>query len=248
VSVYALIPARSGSKGIPKKNFKPLAGGPSAVERAIACAQAAGIREIEVSSDCDGGAFSWRHDPDVFVGQLYRPAALAQDDIPMIDVVKHALDQVPGEPEDIWLLLQPTQPLREPKHLIAAIELLRTSEVDSVVSVVALPRTHAPEFQCEIVEPDDTFAPQYLPGELRPICEFDSLGARPATRQSVRQTYIFDGTVYAFWRETVTRTGTIYGESTFPLIIPPSETCALDTPEDWIDAERRLRERAETQA
>jgi CMP-N,N'-diacetyllegionaminic acid synthase len=133
VSVLALVPARSGSKGIPGKNFRELAG-LTPVRRVVNVAIAARCEDVVVTSD----AYDWFD--AMGAGYLKRPDSLAQDDTPMIDVVKHALTEIHGAPGQIVLLLQPTQPLREPKHLQAAVALLRESQADSVVSVVALPR------------------------------------------------------------------------------------------------------------
>ena len=157
---------------------------------------------------------------------------LHTDTCPMIDVVKDALDRVPGPPEQIIVLLQPSQPLRTPAHVQAAIALLQETQADSVVSVVGLPPTHSPEWQCVINES----------GGL----EFWSLDPWPGIawrRQDLPKTYIRDGTVYAFYRQTVQRFGTIYGEHVRPLIIPAEESCSLDTMQDWAEAERRLQGR-----
>jgi CMP-N,N'-diacetyllegionaminic acid synthase len=129
-NVLALIPARSGSKGIPHKNFKPLAG-ISPLHRALRCAWEAGIEDVRISTDHADASHRERRGRTASV--IQRPPELAQDDTPMIAVVQHALAQIPGPPEQIILLLQPTQPLRQPKHLTAAIELLQSSGADSVV-------------------------------------------------------------------------------------------------------------------
>jgi CMP-N-acetylneuraminic acid synthetase len=104
-----------------------------------------------------------------------------------------------------------------------AIARLRETGADSVVSVVELPKTHHPEFQCQILD-----------GQLVGL----STGT-PTRRQDVDPTFIRDGTVYAFWRRTAAR-GTLYGETVIPLIIPASETCELDTLADWEALEARL--------
>jgi CMP-N,N'-diacetyllegionaminic acid synthase len=237
--VIALIPARSGSKGIPDKNFKPLAGR-SPMNRAIdLCNELCGaLHDYYVSSDidweshvrvCDYGP-GWRYGHF-----LLRPPALAQDGTPMIDVVKHALEQVPGKPDDIWVLLQPTQPLRKPAHVREAIRLLQESEADSVVSVKALPLTHHPLFALEI------YAGRLSPWSVGDMGDYVWLvGQQPSRRQDVEPVYIRDGTVYAFYRRTVEREGNIYGKRVIPLIIPPEETCELDTPEDWARLEARV--------
>ena len=146
----------------------------------------------------------------------------------MIDVVKHALEAIPGPPEQIVVLLQPTQPLRQPKHVMEAIRLLReTPEADSVVSVVEIPQTHHPAFTCTVHA-----------GRLHP--QQGLWWVVPRTRQAVDPVYIRDGTVYAFRRGSVVEYDDLYGMVTLALIIPPEENCPLDTPEEWAEAERRL--------
>lgn len=249
--VIAIIPARSGSKGIPSKNFLPLAGGRSPLERAIACAAEAGIHARLVTTDHwplpVGGFVRNRKDESLqpFVDghsgtkYLARPAELAQDDTPMIDVVRHALDQVPGAPDDIVLLVQPTQPLRQPKHLQAAIQLLQDSGADrvvSVVSVVEVPLTHSPWLQLEL---DGNG--QLRPWDYQSLTNWSEIAECPiGTRQACPPSFIRDGTVYAVRRSTVAE-GALYGRHCLPLLIPAEETCPLDTPADWLDAERRLR-------
>ena len=232
--VLALIPARSGSRGIPNKNFTPLGGddpNDTPLGRAILTCWTSGVvHQLVVSTDRE------RADPtlnmeDEGLFYLRRPPELAQDDTPMIDVVKHALAEIPGPDDQIILLVQPTQPLRQPNHLTAAIQLLEETKADSVVSVVELPLTHKPPFVCFI--PRD--------GSLLPY--YNSWAEMPTTRQAPHPAYIRDGTVYAFWRCTVTQYGTIYGKDVRPLIIDSSETCALDTMADWHEAERRLKAR-----
>lgn len=241
MSVLAIIPARSGSKGIPNKNFRPIAG-VSPVSRAMGCAMALGLHSIVCSSDVPIG------EPFGEFGWLPRPPELAQDDTPMIAVVQHVLAQIPGPPDQIIVLLQPTQPLREPKHILQALELL-THEVDSVVSVVEVPCLYNPLAQMDIEDgrlcawveswDDNRVVEGPLIGE-----RVSSLWMLPSRRQDSECTYIRDGTVYAFWRKTVEKHGNIYGSRVRPLIIPTSETQALDTEADWIEAERRLRDRA----
>ena len=207
-----IIPARVGSKGIPNKNFRLLAG-VSPLDRAIRVVREAGLEPL-VSTDAKG----LKIDAEV----LYAPAPLHTDICPMIDVVNHAMALRPGNPV---LLVQPSQPLRQAKHLRLALTLL-TPIWDSVVSVTEVPRSHHAIFQMEVTDL----------GHLRR--QGDGF-AFPATRQSVPPLYVRDGTVYAFWR-TRGEPQSLYGERVLPLIIAPEETCALDTPLDWLVAEARL--------
>lgn len=237
MSVLALVPARKGSKGCPGKNWR-LLGGRSLLSHAINCGREAGC-EVAVTTDgvieCAwlGGFVDAEPPWPAWFHEIKRPAKLAQDDTPMIDVVKHALSEIPGPPDQIIVLLQPTQPFRTPAHVKAAIELLQTSGADSVVSVVELPKTHNAGVQCWI-RPD---------GRLDTVLGLRSWDGLPGRRQEMPTHYIRDGTVYCFTRSTVERHGTIYGRNVLPLIIPPDETCELDTIEQWNDVERRWKER-----
>lgn len=165
-------------------------------------------------------------------GWIRRPAELAQDDTPMIAVVRHALDAIPGEPDDIIILLQPTQPLRKPKHVQEAIRILKETQADSVVSVVPLPLTHDWTFQLRM----DAF------GKLVPWIHRDWTHL-PTCRQEVIQSYIRDGTVYAFRRRTVVQHGNIYGRDVRPLLIDPADSCELDTELQWDALEKRWQAR-----
>jgi CMP-N,N'-diacetyllegionaminic acid synthase len=236
--VLALIPARSGSKGIPNKNFRPLAGN-APVARAYDVAKMAGVRHVVISTDSSSFC---EECPE----SLYAPAPLHTDTCPMIDVVTDALARVPGPPDQIIVLLQPTQPLREPKHVQAAIALLQETQADSVVSVVELPRTHSPHWQGLIL--DGQLVPFPTASRVIRTTDTEAVASKEwafiaQRRQDLAPTYIRDGTVYCFYRQTVQRFGTIYGQHVRPLIIPASETQALDTPSDWAEAERRLRAR-----
>lgn len=227
-NVLAIVPARSGSQGIPNKNWKPLVG-VSPVTRAIECAQAALIsherylsnESIVVSADdCQDLPTFWRW--------LQRPPELAQDDTPMIAVVQHVLEQIPGPPDQQIVLLQPTQPLRTYEHVTRALALL-TPDVDSVVSVVELPQTHA-AVNHAFIATDGTL-----------VQSWDTF--TPTRRQDCGHSYIRDGSCYAFWRKTVEQQGSLYGARVVPLIVPREYTCSLDTESDWREAERRLQER-----
>lgn len=244
MSALAIVPARTGSKGIPKKNWTKLAG-ITPLRRALECARA--VREVDsIVLTTDAGPLEPHETGVQRLTILHAGPPLHTDDCPMIDVVRDVLARAPGPPDQKIVLLQPTQPLRTPAHVRQALALL-TPEVDSVVSVVELPRTQSHEYLCNVVTfPDGRLV-------LRPtVYEGDegwslrAWSSMPGCRQDAEPSYIRDGTVYAFWRRTVERYGNIYGDDhnakVWPLVIPASETCSLDTMADWQEAERRLRD------
>jgi CMP-N-acetylneuraminic acid synthetase len=139
VEVVALIPARGGSKGIPRKNLAPLAGKPLLAWTVEAALAARAPLRVVVSTD-DGEIATVA--AALGAGVLVRPAELAADDAPMLDVVLHAADAL-GDAEAL-VVLQPTSPLRRAEHVDAAVALLEETGADGVVSVVEVPHNYRP--------------------------------------------------------------------------------------------------------
>ena len=225
--ILALVPARGGSKGVPDKNIRLLAGR-TLLDYTAAAAVASGVIDRSVlSTDSERiAAEGQRLGLEV---PFIRPAELARDDTPMLPVVVHALDALE---RDGWLaemvvLLQPTSPMRRPEHIRSAVQLLRESGADSVVTVVEVPRHLSPDY---VMRVDD--------GRLKP---FLAQGGRVTRRQDARQAFIRDGTVYAFWSRVVRESHGIYGRDCRPLLLSAAESMSIDTQNDWAEAERRLR-------
>jgi CMP-N,N'-diacetyllegionaminic acid synthase len=137
--VLAIVPARGGSKGLPGKNVRPLAGVPLIGHSLAAAALVPAITRCIVTTDSAEIAEVARTlGGDV---PFLRPAELAADETPMAPVLKHALEMVEqqeGVQYDTVVLLDPTSPAREPGDVSDAIERLRDRpEWDGVVSVSA---------------------------------------------------------------------------------------------------------------
>ena len=141
MDVLGLIPARGGSKGITRKNLAVVGGKPLLEWTLAAARDSTELTRFVVSTDDD--AIAAAAGADV----LRRPAELAQDDTPMIDVVRHAVEELAP---DVVVLLQPTSPLRRAEHIDAAVRLLLESGADSVVSVVAVPHRYVPDALMDI--------------------------------------------------------------------------------------------------
>lgn len=224
--VLAVVPARSGSRGIPGKNERSL-GGKTLLQRCADAARDSGVVDrICLSTDSQTIArLGSRAGLEV---PFLRPAELATDEAPMQPVIEHAVLalEASGWTPDVVLVLQPTAPLRTGVHLVAAVDLLLTTGASSVVSVVEIPRHYSPGYAMRIED-----------GRLLP---FLPDGERITRRQDVAAAYSRDGTVYAVRRDVVVLEHDLYGIDCRPLVLSREESVNLDTPEDWATAERRL--------
>jgi CMP-N-acetylneuraminic acid synthetase len=224
--VLGIVPARSGSRGIPGKNIRELAGHPLLEYTVRAAAESGLIDRLILSTDSDQIAEVGRS-----LGlevPFLRPSALARDDSPMVPVLEHAvawLEHAGWRPE-VVVLLQPTAPLRRGYHIVDAVRLLRSTGCDAVASVVEVPRHYSPDYVMRIAD-----------GKLEP---FLVDGARPTRRQDARPAYSRDGTVYAVWRDVLVEMHSLYGQDCRPLLLRREESLNLDTLDDWADAEQRL--------
>ena len=224
--VLGLVPARGGSKGLPDKNLRPLAGR-SLVARAAEAAQGAGLDRVVLTTDAPAIAEAGRRAG--LETPFLRPAELARDDTAMAPVVLHALDalEAAGWIPEVVVLLQPTSPtLRRTEYVRQAVEQLRATGADSVVTAVELPRHHSPDYVMRIEQ-----------GRLVP---FLAEGARVTRRQDARPAYVRDGTAYVFWARTLRESGGVYGRDCRPLLVPAADSITIDTAEDWARAEQLL--------
>jgi len=221
VGTVALIPARGGSKRIPRKNLASV-GGKSLLGWTIHAAKNSKLLSHVLVSTDDTEISEAARAVGVDVPWL-RPAALSADTTPTLDVVVHALDwavkNLHPKPE-IAVLLEPTAPLRTGEQIDDAISLLMNSDADCVASVSELPHVFNPE---EVLAIEDGSLRPYLPGR--------TMESR-RLRNSQSSAYVLNGLVYAFRVQTVLDGYSIYGHKTIPLITPWENFLDIDTPED----------------
>ena len=149
-----------------------------------------------------------------------RPTELAADDVPMLAVVAHALAEV-GEPDAV-VLLQPTSPLRQARHIDEALEMWLESGADTVVSVVEVPHSYTP---CSLMRLES--------GRLRPYG--GDLG--PLDRQNKERLYARNGPAVLVTRPAVVRSGSLYGTNIRPYVMSRCDSVDVDEPEDLALAE-----------
>lgn len=129
--ILAIIPARAGSKGIPKKNIKPFCGKPLIAWTIEAALQSQYLDRVILSSESpEIMSIAKSYDCDV---PFQRPAHLAEDSTPGIAPILHAIEQIPGY--DYVMVLQPTSPLRRVEDIDHCIEQTLLQDASACVSV-----------------------------------------------------------------------------------------------------------------
>ena len=230
MEVLAVIPARGGSRGVPRKNLALLAGRPLLAYTFDAAGASRLLTRTVLSTD-DVEIADYARSCGVEV-PFMRPAALAADTTPALPVVQHAIAELgrTGFLPDVVVLLQPTSPLRRAAHIDAAVEKLIASGADSVVTVVAVPHRFNPVSVMKIED-----------GRLVPFVE--GQGTTVLRRQDKAPVYARNGAaVYATRRHTIVG-GSLFGADSRPLEMSAAESIDIDGPEDLIMAEALLRAR-----
>jgi CMP-N,N'-diacetyllegionaminic acid synthase len=239
-TVLGIITARGGSKGIPGKNIKPLLGKPLIAYTIEAALQSKALDRLILSTDDEGIAeVAKKYGCDV---PFMRPKELAEDNTPHLPVMQHAVNWLKdheGHAPDYVMILQPTSPLRQAFHIQEAVELIRSSGADSVLSVAEVPE-HFNSRKTMIADKD---------GMLKLIHPFDApIYQRIARRQDLQKEYWSVGSIYLF-KTTLLNVDkpNFYGEKTAPYSIEEKYVVDIDMPEDWVSAEARLKKLQEQQ-
>lgn len=222
--VLAIVPARGGSKGLPRKNLRPLRGRPLVAWSIAAASGSRYVDRIVVSTEDDEIAEVARAEgADV---PFPRPPELATDTAHAVEVVDHVVRTLAssGDPYDYLLFLEPTSPLRTSADVDAALELLLRNDGDYCVSVM---ETHErPEWMFFINEKR----------QLNPaIGRFD---ARP--RQLLPPVYRLNGAVYAARVSAFLRDQSLTNESSYAHVMPLERSVDIDGLDDLLRAEAIL--------
>lgn len=222
--ILGVIPARGGSKGIPRKNIQPLGGKPLLAWTIEAARSARGLTRTILSTDDPAIAEAGRSfGVDV---PFLRPAELATDRALAIPVVQHALQAVEGEergvPYDAVMMLQPTTPFRTPGDIDQAISLLETTGADSVISVTDV-GGHLPQ-RMKYLEDGRLVDPPFN----------EDYENQP--RQELRPMVIKNGAIY-LTRRAILLGGSFTGADCRALVMPPERSVNIDSPIDFRFAE-----------
>lgn len=213
--VLAIIPARGGSKGIPRKNIRSLGGKPliawtieegkksKFIDKLIVSSEDSEIIEVAQSYGCDV--------------PFVRPEYLAQDETPGIDPVIHALKELPNY--DYVVLLQPTSPMRLSEDIDNCIREMLENEAPACVTVT---------------EPEKSPYWMYTLQEnslLQPLIPQKEFAAR---RQDLPSVYALNGAVYVASKEWLLETESFLTDQTTAYIMPKSRSYDIDDEADFL--------------
>lgn len=229
--VLAVIPARGGSKGVPRKNIRLVGGKPLiayTIEPALAVKDRL-HRLIVSTDDAEIADVATRYGAEA---PFLRPADLGGDKVPMVPVLQHAvrtIEKMDGIHLDWVLLLQPTCPFRSQEDILAALDLAAAGGCDLVISVVRV-LAHHPILMKKI-END----------QLLPFVIEEKEGTR--RQDYTPPAYMRNGSIYLTRRDNLMENNSIWGQVIRPYIMPEERSVNVDSELDMKLVEFILQER-----
>lgn len=227
--VLGIIPARGGSKGVHRKNVRPLCGKPLLAYTAEAAQAAKKLTKTILSTEDEEIADVGRSlGIDV---PFMRPVELAEDATATFPVILHAVAKLEslGEYYDAVCLLQPTNPLRRAEDIDNCIELLETTGADSVISILPVPQTFNPKWVYWRLPNGEM---KLSSGDREPV----------KRRQELPPAFHREGSVYVTRRSVLTEYENLYGRYVRGYEMDEARSINIDTQTDWNMAEERIRD------
>lgn len=227
-NILAIILARGGSKGVPKKNIKNLNGKPLMVWSIEAAQNSKYVSRTVVSSD----------DKEIIevakkckVDTIERPVELATDEASSEDAIMHVLDTLESDNyiPDYVMLLQPTSPLRDCIDVDSVVELLLGNSSAELCKSV-----------CEI---DNKFLKTFIFDDDKFIIGAVNNEYPYMPRQILPQAFLPNGAIYMIKTEAFKRAGSFISNRTLPYIMPLDKSVDIDTQDDFDIAEGLLRKK-----
>lgn len=224
--ILGLIPARGGSKRLPRKNILPLAGKPLIAWTIEAALGSASLSKVIVSTDNQEIArVAKRHGAEV---PFMRPQELASDNAAGLDVMLHALRSLEsmGETYDYLLNLQPTSPLRTSEDIDEAVQTLIRNQADAVISVCET--DHPPEWS-NTLPADNSLGAFFRPG------------IRSTRSQDLPTSYRLNGAIYLFDCQRLLQSESLdMDDKAYAYIMPRERSIDIDTGMDFRVAQAML--------
>lgn len=227
--ILAIIPARGGSKGIPRKNIRMLAGKPLIAYSILSGLQSNYIDRLIVSTD------------DAEISEVARslgaeapftrPAELASDTAKSLPVMQHAIrfcEEQEGKNYDFIVLLEPTGPMRIIQDIEGAIEKAIDTNADSVVGLM------------ELEDANPIRVKKIVNDHIECFCMPEPEGLR---RQDQEKAYLRNGSIYVFKRDNLIHNNSLWGKESRPYVMPRERSVNIDEESDFLVAEFYIKKR-----
>jgi N-acylneuraminate cytidylyltransferase len=218
-----IVLARGGSKGIKNKNMVLLNQKPLIYYTIDAAIKSQHISDIFVSSDSEN---ILEYAKSLNVNTILRPYSLATDTSTVIESLKHAVESIDFN-FDYIVLLQPTSPLRDKHDIEKSIQLINSSNANSLISVYEIPKTYQKAF---------TINNGYLKGLVNDKIPFSN-------RQTLNSLYMPNGAIYIVKRNFFLENQSLFTDTTIPYIMSHESSIDIDTLEDIQIVETILRKK-----
>jgi N-acylneuraminate cytidylyltransferase len=223
MNILGLVPARGGSKGLPRKNILPLAGRPLLAHSIDHGVKSKYVNKIVCTTDDQEIAdIARKHGAEV---PFIRPAELATDDQDDSGFTTHAIQWLidnEGWCADMVILLRPTSPIRDIKHIDAALKMLYDNpDAHSIVSIVLAEKTPYKMFR------------QSTSKFLKPLIEHDQWEQMNSARQIYPATFILNGIIHAMWANVAIRDNSTLGYKVLPYDMGKEPMLDIDSLDDF---------------
>ncbi|WP_305862899.1 acylneuraminate cytidylyltransferase family protein [Helicobacter cholecystus] len=229
-SFLAIIPARSGSKGLPNKNIKNLCGHPLMAWSIKAGLKSKYIDKVVVTTDSEEYAeIAKSYGAEA---PFLRPKELSLDTSTTFDSIKHTIDFYQNELQqtfDYIVLLEPTSPLREVEDIDNAIEILFSNQEASSIVGVCKSESQNPAFLIRL-QPHSQLIEGYINKDFTPI-----------RRQDIEDFYFFEGTIYVSEINALLKNQNFYHKNAMGYIVPKWKSLDVDDEDDFLMVETMMK-------
>lgn len=226
-----MVPARGGSKGVPGKNIRSLGSRPLIYYTLDSIAKSIGLTDTLVSTDDEEiRDVVNQYNPDLELAPFLRPANLAEDQVPMLPVIQHALQTMnnTGRNYDAVAIFQPTVPFRSVQLINRVISKLEDDDLDAVFSAREVPHQYHPSW---VFSPRSDGTLQIATGDPELITR----------RQELPPAFYRDGSLYLTKTEPILG-GSLYGNRYSYVLNTDEPHFNIDTMEDWHQLEAWMKQ------
>ncbi len=231
--VLGVIPARSGSKGVPNKNIRELNGKPLIYYSIFESLKSKLISDVVVSTDSKKfQQISIDYGADC---PFIRPPELSGDDALAIPTIQHAVNEIEKKNKikyDYIIMLQPTSPMRKSAHIDNALSKLFSSNADAIISVVNVNNNHPMKMKRFLGS--DSVSGRLVDYEKPPV--------ENCPRQKLPPVHIVNGAIYATKRDVLMKENSFQGEKCIGFIMDENESINIDTEIEFLIAEALMKE------